>query len=63
METSRSSPFYFPARYALGVMALLGFANVYALRVNLSVAMVEMKARMRVSIDHVTTKTISFLVA
>ena len=40
-----ASRFYVPARYALAVMLLLGFANVYALRVNLSVAMVKMKAR------------------
>ncbi|XP_065843595.1 sialin-like [Oscarella lobularis] len=38
-----ASRFYVPARYALAVMLLLGFANVYALRVNLSVAMVKMK--------------------
>lgn len=33
---------YIPKRYILAVMALLGFANVYALRVNLSVAIVTM---------------------
>ena len=31
-----------PARYVLAVLSSLGFLNVYALRVNLSVAMVEM---------------------
>jgi len=31
-----------PARYVLAVISSLGFFNVYALRVNLSVAMVEM---------------------
>lgn len=31
-----------PARYVLAVMSSLGFVNVYALRVNLSVAIVEM---------------------
>lgn len=31
-----------PARYVLAVMSSIGFMNVYALRVNLSVAIVEM---------------------
>ena len=31
-----------PARYTLAVLSFLGFVNVYALRVNLSVAIVEM---------------------
>ena len=31
-----------PARYVLAFMSFLGFCNVYALRVNLSVAIVEM---------------------
>ena len=35
----------FPARYALAMMFFLGFAVSFALRVNLSVAIVEMKAR------------------
>lgn len=34
--------FYVPKRYILAGMAFLGFANVYALRVNLSVAIVSM---------------------
>ena len=32
-----------PARYVLAVISSLGFVNVYALRVNLSVAIVEME--------------------
>ena len=31
-----------PARYVLAVMSSLGFANVYFLRINLSVALVQM---------------------
>ncbi len=31
-----------PARYVLAFMSFLGFCNVYALRVNLSMAIVEM---------------------
>lgn len=31
-----------PARYALAIVSCLGFINVYALRVNLSVAIVQM---------------------
>lgn len=31
-----------PARYILALMSFLGFCNVYALRVNLSMAIVEM---------------------
>ena len=31
-----------PARYVLAVMSCLGFANVYFLRINLSVALVQM---------------------
>ncbi len=31
-----------PARYVLAIMSFLGFCNVYALRVNLSMAIVEM---------------------
>ena len=31
-----------PARYVLAIMSFLGFFNVYALRVNLSVALIEM---------------------
>ena len=31
-----------PARYVLAVMSFLGFVNVYALRVNLSMAIVDM---------------------
>ena len=31
-----------PARYVLAVVSCLGFVNVYALRVNLSVAIVQM---------------------
>ncbi|XP_065191709.1 sialin-like [Sycon ciliatum] len=33
---------YMPARYMLAILSFLGFANVYALRVNLSVAIVAM---------------------
>ena len=33
---------WMPARYALAVLSFLGFFNVYALRVNLSVAIVQM---------------------
>ena len=33
---------WFPARYVLAVMSFLGFVNVYALRVNLSMALVVM---------------------
>lgn len=36
--------FYLPKRYILAFMAFLGFANVYALRVNLSVAMIAMNS-------------------
>jgi len=32
-----------PARYVLAIISSLGFVNVYALRVNLSVAIVEME--------------------
>lgn len=37
-----SRRFYFPARYVLAILSFAGFANVYALRVNLSVAIVAM---------------------
>ena len=37
-----SSYCYIPARYVLAFLSFLGFANVYALRVNLSVAIVGM---------------------
>ena len=33
---------WIPARYALAILSSLGFFNVYALRVNLSVAIVQM---------------------
>lgn len=33
---------WIPARYVLAVMSFLGFVNVYALRVNLSMALVVM---------------------
>ena len=33
---------WIPARYVLAIVSCLGFCNVYALRVNLSVAIVEM---------------------
>ena len=33
---------WMPARYALAILSFLGFFNVYALRVNLSVAIVQM---------------------
>ena len=33
---------WMPARYALAILGFLGFFNVYALRVNLSVAIVQM---------------------
>ena len=33
---------WIPARYVLAILSFLGFFNVYALRVNLSVAIVEM---------------------
>ena len=33
---------WIPARYALAILSFLGFFNVYALRVNLSVAIVQM---------------------
>ena len=36
---------WMPARYALAVLSFLGFFNVYALRVNLSVAIVQMDNR------------------
>jgi len=35
-------PFSLPRRYAVAVLAFLGFCNIYALRVNLSVAIVSM---------------------
>eukprot|EP00118_Oscarella_pearsei_P022763 m.266397 g.266397 ORF g.266397 m.266397 type:complete len:105 (+) comp40500_c0_seq21:96-410(+) len=34
---------YFPVRFVLAIMASLGLANMFALRVNLSVAIVHMK--------------------
>ena len=34
--------FIIPKRYIIAVLAMLGFCNVYALRVNLSVALVAM---------------------
>ena len=34
-----------PTRYVLAVMSFLGFVNVYALRVNLSMAIVKMDVR------------------
>lgn len=33
---------FIPARYALAIVSCLGFVNVYILRVNLSVAIVQM---------------------
>ena len=33
---------WIPARYSLAILSFLGFFNVYALRVNLSVAIVQM---------------------
>ena len=35
----------FSKRYIISILALLGFCNVYALRVNLSVALVAMVAK------------------
>ncbi len=40
-----------PARYVLAIMSFLGFCNVYALRVNLSMAIVEMDAE-TVTVSH-----------
>ena len=40
-----------PVRYMIGAFLLLGFANVYALRVNLSVALAVMVANHSVSSD------------
>ena len=37
-----NSKSFFPARYALAILLFFGFANVYALRVNLSMAIVAM---------------------
>eukprot|EP00049_Salpingoeca_infusionum_P011248 m.193652 g.193652 ORF g.193652 m.193652 type:complete len:86 (-) comp14881_c0_seq14:4456-4713(-) len=39
---SKVVPWYKSCRYALALWAFFGFLNVYALRVNLSVAIVEM---------------------
>lgn len=36
------SRWYYPRRYVVAFMAFLGFCNVYAMRVNLSVAIVAM---------------------
>ncbi|XP_064594982.1 vesicular glutamate transporter 2-like [Liolophura sinensis] len=45
---------YFPKRYIVAVMALLGFCNVYALRVNLSVAIVAMTNNRTIRTDNLT---------
>ena len=42
---------FFLKRYCIAVLALLGFANVYALRVNLSVALVAMVSNITVFKD------------
>ena len=34
-----------PTRYVLAILGHIGFANVYALRVNLSVAIIDMKVK------------------
>ena len=55
-----------PARYSLAVLSFLGFMNTFALRINLSVAIVEMvnstavahRAPVRVRLEHVLLKHI-----
>ena len=44
-------PFTFGKRYVIAVLGLLGIANVYALRVNLSVALVAMTSNTMVLKD------------
>ena len=41
-DRTSSSGIYVPRRYILVALSCLGFANIYALRVNLSVALVAM---------------------
>eukprot|EP00118_Oscarella_pearsei_P022585 m.263709 g.263709 ORF g.263709 m.263709 type:complete len:367 (+) comp40458_c0_seq31:279-1379(+) len=43
MEHPSNNRFYVPARYVLAFMTSLGLANAYAMRVSLSVAIVDMK--------------------
>lgn len=57
VKTSRSpSPWstgcFIPVRYMVGVFLMFGYANVYALRVNLSVAIVVMVENHTVSKDN-----------
>lgn len=39
----------FPKRYVVGIMAFFGFCNIYALRANLSIAIVAMVAKYNVT--------------
>ena len=48
-DSNRRKRLLFPKRYKISILALLGFCNVYALRVNLSVALVAMVAKNRVT--------------
>lgn len=53
--------FFFTKRCMISILALLGFCNVYALRVNLSVAIVAMVAKKRIQGAEGKIVEVSFL--
>ncbi|XP_059471952.1 sialin-like [Neocloeon triangulifer] len=55
LESKKSSCWSPPRRYVVAFLAFLGFWNVYALRVNLSVAIVAMTSNYTVHLDNGTT--------
>lgn len=53
-----------PKRYLLAILSFLGFLNVYALRVNLSVALVAMVSKRTITDPNGNiTKTVSIMMA
>ncbi|PSN50732.1 Vesicular glutamate transporter 2 [Blattella germanica] len=55
-EISSEWRFSIPRRYVVAIMAFLGFCNLYALRVNLSVAIVAMTANYSYTLENGTVK-------
>lgn len=48
-----------PKRYLVAIMSFLGFVNVYALRVNLSVALVAMVSNTTIKLENGTEYIVS----
>jgi hypothetical protein len=49
----------FPRRYLIAILAFFGFFNIYSLRVNLSIAIVDMVAEHKVVLENGTEYFVS----